>query len=79
MKDHAHHEMDHCSMTMEGIPTWMAAAGVVVIILITHLGLKWFRRASGPAARESRDLLKFSFFKWVTVHRGYRNHIRAFR
>ena len=70
MKEHAHHQMDHCSMSMEGIPTWMAAAGVVVIILVTHLGLKWFRGAPDSSTCESRDLLRISFFKWF-VKRSY--------
>jgi len=44
------HDMAHCSMaadgtmTMDGIPFWMAAGGVVLIILLTH-GYMMFRKA----------------------------------
>jgi len=43
------HDMAHCSMaadgtmTMDGIPFWMAAGGVVLIILLTH-GYMMFRK-----------------------------------
>ncbi len=62
-----HHEMGHCHGSMEGIPSWMAAAGVVVIIVVTHLYLFWKTRTAQSKTHRTFNLLASSGFKWLVM------------
>lgn len=61
-------EMVH---SMEGIPTWMAIAGVVSIILVSHLLVNWKKGALIGKNYRRFNLLQFPFLKALVKRKGF--------